>query len=914
MSAHTHTFLFTDIEGSYRQWERHPEAMPRALAAHDAIVQEAVSGSGGRIFKTVGDAVCAVFERPADGVRAAVHAQRALHDADWNEIGLAQPLTVRMALQAGEAEERDGDYAGLVLNRISRLLRAGHGGQVLISPYVAADLQRVTLPGVGVRDLGERRLRDVPGANHIYQLEIDGLPATFPPLETLDAIAHNLPVALNACLDRESEQARIRRLLLDSPARLVTLLGPGGIGKTRLALHAAGQLIDSFSGGVWFIDLSGVRDAGLVPATIASVLGVRLEPGADPVATIAAQVGDRQLLLILDNCEQIIDGVAHFVAALLPQATGLRVLATSRVPLQIRGEQRVEIGPLPVELDQLAGPAVQLFLERAQQMRPAFELTDANRESIFEICHRVDGIPLALELAAARVAVLSPEALRNRLSSRLSLLTSSSRDLPERHQTLRAAIAWSYALLTEEEQRAFRQLSVFQGGWSFAGAQAVLGLDELATVEVLVSLRDKSLVRLSETDDAEPRYSMLETIQEYGFEQLTGHDELDAARSVHAEFYVGLTEQSERPIQGGPEQRFWLDTIDREIANARIALQWSLDSGAIEQALQLCMNLWFYWSSRGLGEEGQHWFEQIIEMTGEVDPLLQAAALRRMGNLSVERGDIAAAEMLYCKSLEIVRAGDDVLGLAQSLSSLGMVLGMQGHSDEEYAYQSEALALCRGMGALRGTVACLVNLAVWARNVGQPAEALRLHDEAFALQLEQRDEIGVAFSQIYMAQIRIDLGELDVASALLEQAEQQLVGMQNSDGLLWIGLKRAALELKRSNPARVSILIEEAIEGYRRRGDLRMLAEALETKAAAAVVLGNYSDGAEALGAARHLRVRTAAAISPVDAPILERTDQALRLALGDNLFAMHWELGRQREIRAGWDRFLMLQPQTTGI
>lgn len=909
MPTRVRTFLFTDIEGSYRQWERHPEAMPRALAEHDAILQRAVSGNGGRIFKTVGDAVCAVFDEPIDGVRATVDAQRALAATPWGEIGLAQPLTVRMALQAGQAEERDGDYTGIVLNRISRLLRAGHGGQVLVAPLVAESLKHHAIPGVGLRDFGERRLRDVPGANHIHQLEIDGLRVSFPPLETLDTIAHNLPVTLNACLDRESELARIRHLLLDSPARLVTLLGPGGIGKTRLALHAAAQLIDAFSGGVWFVDLSGVRDPGLAPAAVASVLGGRIEPGSDPVTAIAEQVGERKLLLILDNCEQIVEGVARLIAALLPHAPGIRVLVTSRVPLQIRGEQRVEVGPLPVEFDHLAGPAVQLFLERAQQIRPAFELTDANRESIFEICHRVDGIPLALELAAARVAVLSPEALRNRLSSRLSLLTSNSRDLPERHQTLRAAIAWSYALLSEDEQRAFRSLSIFQGGWSFAAAQAVLGLDELETMEVLASLRDKSLVRVSENDDTEPRYSMLETIQEYGFEQLAIQNELDAVRSAHANFYVELTEQSERPIQGGPEQQFWLDVIEQELANLRFSFQSCLDQGVAEQALLLCVNLWSYWSNQGLATEGQRWFSQASALATGADSLLRGAALRRMGNLAVERGALVAAETLYRRSLEITRLGDDPWGLAQSLSSLGMVAGMLGRAEDEYVFQNEALALSKVNGVGRGTPICLTNLGVWARNSRRPKEALRYHDAAIALQQAQEDWVSVSYSQIYRARVFADLGDLAEAARLLEIAAQQLGTSEGAVGLPWCWLIRSSVEMQGGNIALAAILIGDAIAGLRETSDLPTLAEALETKAAIALRENEPATGAEALGAASQLRVRTNAAVSPVDQTALAGTTEALRAVLGPDQFAHHFELGKQRELRAGWHEFPMPDP-----
>ncbi len=643
------TFFFTDIEGSSRLWELHPKAMPAALTVHDAILQRVVASNAGRIFKTIGDAVCAVFDTPLDSVRAAIAAQRELSATNWQTLGLTQPLTVRIALQAGEAVERDGDFTGLVLNRISRLLRAGHGGQVLLTHSIANEIERTPIAGVSLRDLGERRLRDVPGVNRIYQLEIAGLKNAFPPLETLDTIAHNLPVALNTCLDREAELAEIRRLLLDSPARLITLLGPGGIGKTRLALHAATQLIDAFPGGVWFVDLSGIRDAALTPMATASVLGVRVEPGIDTQRAIAESIGDRELLLVLDNCEQIVDGVARFMTGLLSNTPGLRVLATSRVPLELRGEQRIDIGPLPVEKNDDAGPAVQLFIERAQQIRPSFEMTAANQESVYEICRRVDGIPLALELAAARVSVLSPDALRARLSSRLSLLTSTSRDLPERHQTLRGAIEWSYALLPPEEQSAFRALSVFQGGWSQAGAQAVTGLDDVATMEILGSLRDKSLVRLSETDDGEPRYSMLETIQEYGLEQLEQSDGFQAARSAHTEFFVNLSTEASAFIQRGTQQHRWLSIIDREISNLRAALQESLDMGNAEPAVDLSINLWYYWSARGLMEEGQRWLASALTLAAEVDPTLRARALLHSGTSASNGGSYPLPKHFTCE-------------------------------------------------------------------------------------------------------------------------------------------------------------------------------------------------------------------------------------------------------------------------
>jgi predicted ATPase/class 3 adenylate cyclase len=901
MRAPVRTFLFTDIEGSYRQWERHPEAMPRALAEHDAILRQAVAGNRGRIFKTVGDAVCAVFERPLDGMRAAVDAQRALHATPWVAIGLAQPLTVRMALHAGEAEERDGDFTGLVLNRISRLLRAGHGGQVLVAPSVADELLPGALPGVGLRDFGERRLRDVPGANRVYQLEIDGLPVSFPPLETLDSIAHNLPVTLNACLDRETELARIRQLLLDSPARLVTLLGPGGIGKTRLALHAATGLVDAFSGGIWFVDLSGVRDAGLVPAAVASVLGGRIEPGSDPVTAIAAQASDRTLLLILDNCEHLVDGVARLVAALLPRTGGVQVLATSRVPLQIQGEQRVEVGPLPVEANELAGPAVQLFLERAQQIRPAFELTDANRDSIFEICHRVDGIPLALELAAARVAVLSPDALRTRLSSRLSLLTSSSRDLPERHQTLRAAIAWSYALLTEEEQRVFRALSVFQGGWSFAAAQAVLALDELQTMDVLASLRDKSLVRLAETDDGEARYSMLETIQEFGFEQLAVHDELSGVQGAFLSCFLEIVSQAAGFIEGGPQQQLWLKRIDQELANLRSALQWAIERTDGGTAVDLAIGLWYYWSIRGLTSEGQRWLGIALTLTEEIDLALRSRAIRMLGNLCVERGELPAAEALYRASLDSAEVAGHQLGMAQSLSFLGMVAGMQGRPEEEYAYQVDALERCRALGSERGIGGSLVNLAVWALNQGKTEEALVLLDEVQAVNESRRDEIGLAFTFGYRAQVLGARGELEDAAALFEIAEQMGTQSDSPDTVAFARLGHALVELRRNNTALAELLAEEALAAYRDRGDKRVIAECLETLSLVYTRNEEFTRAAVELGAANYLRELSNSTASPLLSTLVADVASKLQSTLGRNQFSLHWERGRQRERRANW-------------
>ncbi len=901
MRTAVRSFLFTDIEGSSRHWEHHPETMPRALAEHDAILHQAISDHGGHIFKTAGDAVCAVFDTPLAAVRAAAAAQYLLHQTRWETFELSQPLAVRMAVQSGAAEERDGDYFGPVLNRVSRLMRAGHGGQVLVSQAAADALAGERLPGVRLRDLGERRLRDIPGAHRVYQLEIAGLPTGFPPLETLEAIPHNLPAALDTCLGRESELATIRHLLLDSPTRLVTLLGPGGIGKTRLALHVAAQSLDSFSGGVWFVDLSGVRDGGMVPAAIARALDARIDHGNDPVAAIVERIGERQVLLVLDNCEQIVDGVARFATALLPLAPDAHLLVTSRAPLHIRGEQRIDVNPLPIEAGDQTGPAVALFLERAQQHRPAFEPTGENRAAILDICRQVDGIPLALELAAARVTVLSPDALRARLSPRLPLLTSSSRDLPERHRTLRNAIAWSYALLTEDEQRVFRRLSVFEGGWSFAAAQAVLDLDELATMEALRSLHDKSLIRRSETGDGEARYAMLETIREFGYDQLTECGERDVARSAHTAFFGQLAKRAFDSLEGGPSQQYWLGVIDRELANVRAAIQSSLDAGDAETAVGLSIDLWYYWSIRGLMEEGQRWLSAGLTVAAEADQALRARALRTLGNLCVERGEVMAAEPLYRESLAICRAIDDDLGIAQSLSLLGMVTGMRGRHEEELAFQTEALARCRALDAPRGIAISLVNLAVWALNRREYEQALDLLDQARAAQERLRDEIGLAFELAYRGHVLRGLGKLDRAAELFEEAERALLRGDALDGVSFARIGRAMVELQRGNRTLAALLADEALAANRERGDMVAVSDALEIVAAISARTGALERGSEALGAASYLRKSTGV---PTPAHVRELVDAAhaaLDAGLGPEGFAKHWERGWQNEMRATW-------------
>lgn len=502
----TVTFLFTDIEGSTKMWEGSPEAMRVALVRHDEILREATETRGGYIFKTVGDAFCTVFPTAQDALEAALTAQRVLISEEWSEeIG---SLRVRMALHTGAAEERDGDYFGPPLNRVARLLSAGHGGQILLS-LAAQELVRDQLPEeMALRDLGERRLKDLFRPERVFQLTAPDLPFGFPPLRTLEGRPNNLPLQPTPLVGRKREVAEVTQRLLASKTRLLTLTGPGGTGKTRLALQAAADLLEEFEDGTFFVSLAALTDPQVVTSAIAAPLGV-VEAADRPLEEgIKEYLRERKLLLLLDNFEQVLEG-ARLVGQLLAACPDLKVLATSRIPLGLYGEREYPVPPLSLpdperlpSLERLTQyEAVGLFIERAQDARPDFSVTNENAPAVVEICSRLDGLPLAIELAAARIKVLTPHKMLDRLSDRLKLLARGARDLPERQRTLRATMEWSHALLAEGEKMLFARLSVFAGGRTLEAIEAICDAEGDLPVDVLdgvESLVDKSLLREEE--------------------------------------------------------------------------------------------------------------------------------------------------------------------------------------------------------------------------------------------------------------------------------------------------------------------------------------------------------------------------------------------------------------------------------
>jgi predicted ATPase/class 3 adenylate cyclase len=731
----TVTFLFTDIESSTRLWHEHADTMPHAYARHDTILREAIAANGGVVYKTVGDAFQVAFPTAIAGVNAARAAQRLLQTETWPT---AEPLTVRMALHTGAVDPLpDGDYRSPVLNRLGRLLGAGHGGQVLVS-QATMELARDHLPaGVAFRDLGEQHLKDLYRPERVYQLAADGIDGQFPPLMTLDARPNNLPIQPTQFIGRQ-EDVRAVIAILDQPGnRLVTLTGPGGMGKTRLALQVGADMLDAFREGVFFVSLDSLTDASLVPDAIGKVFRLREEPGVPMVITLRTYLHDRATLLVLDNLEQIID-CSPFIGALLAECPRLKVVATSRIRLQIRGEREYSLRPLSLPrrgetFDSAAlsqFESVRLFLDRAQASMPDFKVTDDNAAPIAEICTRLDGLPLAIELAAARVRMLPPEAMLRRLSSRLPLLTGGGRDLPERQQTLRGAIAWSYELLNKDDRALFRRMSVFAGGTTMAAIETVTaGEGEPWDVfDGLERLVNHSLVRQTEVS-REPLFSMFETIREYGLEELERYGESDEARRTHARYYAGLAGSVD---PDGPELVGWLDRMLAEQDNVRAALGWAVEHDH-DLALRLTADSGDFWRWRGAIREGRSWTSRIL------------------GLEDIDTTSIAWGRVLL-------------------IWSRMAPLDSSEHIDRAQRAGMDALAIFRARGAAGYASRTLSTLSLMAAARDDIQGAYALGDESIAIAKERGDDARLALGLNNYGYIALMLGDLETARRHLDEA------------------------------------------------------------------------------------------------------------------------------------------------
>ena len=635
----TVTFLFTDLEGSTRLWEESPDAMQGALARHDELLRAAIEAHGGHVVKTTGDGFHAVFASVRDALGAAVAAQCALGAEAWEQTG---PLRVRMGVHTGEGEQRDGDYYGPSLNRAARIMSAGHGGQVLCS-RPTAELAGDALPeGCSLVDLGEQRLRDLSRPEVVFQVVHPELTRDFPRLQSMDAFPGNLPVQLTSFVGRDDDIEGVAKALTE--ARLVTLTGVGGVGKTRLALQVAGEVLPTFVDGAWLCELAATNDADLLAQVVVAALAVQSRPGRSLAESVCDYLSGKQALIVLDNCEHLLDAAAELAEAILLAAPGVRVLATSREPLGVAGERLLGVPSLDVtsasesSLEAIAAcEAVQLFMDRAAATRSGLELDATNAEAIMEICRRLDAIPLAIELAAARVTSMSPPEIAGLLDERFRLLTGGRRRGVERHQTLRAAVEWSYSLLDERERVVFDRLGVFAGSFDADAATAVAGDDELAAWDVRDALDDlvaKSMVVLDDSPDATTRYRLLETLRRYALERLDDTGRTEEHRRRHAEHYAAFAEAAGPGLEGSDEAA-WVGRFGAELDNLRAAVAWALDAEAPADAdlgLRIIAPLVgqsFYRPSAGVGE----WAE---------------GALAHRGNLDTR----SALRSAYCRGLE----------------------------------------------------------------------------------------------------------------------------------------------------------------------------------------------------------------------------------------------------------------------
>ncbi len=669
----------------------------------------------------------------------------------------------------------------------------------------------------------------------------------------------DLPIPPTPLIGREQELAEVQRRLLDPHVRLLTLTGTGGTGKTRLALAVAQRLKAAFEDGAVFADLSPLSDAELVLPTLARSLGLREIAGQHPLTTVVDELRSRQMLVVLDNVEHVLGAVAE-LATLLEACPGLRVLATSRIPLRLYGEHEFPVPPLalpdprgPRDVASLAhSPAVALFVQRAQAVRPDFQLTEANAAAVAEICARLDGLPLAIELAAARVKLLPPQALLARFDSRLRLLTGGARDLPARHQTLRGAIDWSYSLLEPAEQALFRRLGVFVGGATLEAVAAVWdGAGELDVLEGLTSLLDKSLLRQGEGADGEPRFGMLETIHEYALEKLAEHGELDRAQRAHAAFFLALAEQAEPKLRGF-EQPAWLSRLDREHDNLRAALRWATERGETEIALRLAGALWLFWRVHGPLSEGQRWLDLALGLAGNVPPAARAKALSRAGSLAWARGDYDRAVALCQASLGLARTLGDPWEIAFPLIYLGHVSRGRGDYAAARAYHQDCLELFRASGDAWGISVALDNLGLVEGDLGRYDAARALQEESLALGRELGDEWGIAISLVNLA----------------------------------------AIARRQGDPERARALAQEGLERLWQQGAKREIAECLELLASLAAGAGQMESAARLFGATEALRAALGVELSPTERAAQARALAAVQAALRPAAFDTAWSEG----------------------
>ena len=897
------TLLFTDIEGAVRLWEADRDAMTAASARHDRVVREQIEASGGRVFKAVGEAYRAVFADPVAALCSAVAIQRAVDAEPWAS---SLPIRVRMALHSGACAERDGDYVGPVVNRTIRLLDIGHGGQVLVTAAAYALLADRLSGGIALRDLGEQRLKDLGRAERVFQVTGPGLAEGFGVLRSLDhpALRHNLPSQATSFVGRTAELAGLRALV-SGGSRLVTIAGPGGIGKSRLALQVAADALDGTGDGVWLAELAPVAEPEHVTRAAAAALRISEAPGRPMLDTLIDAIGDRDLLLILDNAEHVLSAVAKLADAVIRSCPRVCLLVTSREPLGIGGEHVFRVPGLAVPPPDLAAPdrlaafeSVQFFAEHAALHRRGFIVDDASAAAVAAICIRLDGIPLALELAAARLGSLSAAEISARLDQRFRLLTTGNRTARPRHQTLRALVDWSYDLLSSQEQVVFDRLSVFAGGWTLDAAEAVARGGDVAdwqVLDLLAALVGKSLVQ-AEVIGGSTRYRLLETIRHYAAERLASRagPDLQDARVAHRDHYLSLVETADARLRG-PDERRWLDRIEAEFDNIRAALAFSItDPGSAEPGLRLAAGLkWFCYMRGHSGEI----IEALSDLLGRPDARRptreRALALTAKCHLLNNFGRSPAIPSMAQEAITIARAlGDDFVA-GEALCALCWFTFLTGDLPAALAMVDEAVAVARSAGNPHLLTAAIGHRAAFRGESGDRDAASADRQEVLALAQTAGDNYVLVITLLNLGVDQVAAGERPAAVVSFTDALKvaKAHGYQHLAAALALNL--GFVYLMDADAASARRLLISVLDTARATGEKSFVHVAIHCLAVAVSMDGDPTVAATLYGAADHQYEQAGQAFDALDVELRAGAHARLLDALGEAAFDAAGRRGR---------------------
>jgi predicted ATPase/class 3 adenylate cyclase len=892
----TVTFLFTDVEGSTRLAQAVGDRFLEIVQQQRDVLRVALAAHGGIEVSTEGDGLFAVFPTAGPAVAAAVEAQKALGAHPWPS---GVTVRVRMGLHTGEAAALGDDYVGLDVHRAARISAAGHGGQILISESTRALLDDADTPDL--KDLGPHRLKDLQRPERLYQVLASDLPSEFPPLRSLNASPNNLPVQLTSFIGRTREIAQARQML--NGARLVSLLGPGGTGKTRLALQVAAEVFERFPDGIWLVELAPISDPMLVPEAVASAVGIQ-QPARAAADAVADVLRPKKAVLVLDNCEHLQEAVGALCDALLRRCPDLRILATSREALGVAGEITFRVPPLGVPgPEEVAVPehggqfaAMQLFVERAAQYRPGFQVTTDNIGSIAQICRRLDGMPLAIELAAARVKVLTVEQIAARLDDRFRLLTGGFRTGLPHHQTLRATMDWSYDLLAEDEACFFRRVAVFVGGLTLEAAERVCAggpIESAQVLDLLARLIDKSLVVAEDAQSGEQRYRLLETIRQYALDRLVESGEAEMLRMRHQEYYQRLAEQAELHLHG-PEQKAWLDRLQIEHDNIRSALQWTTtDPAGAEAGLRLAGALWWFWEVRGFWSEGRRWLGETLTRGHDVSLEARVKAMQAAASLAMWSGHTAEAGRLAQESLALSQQ----IGDKRSAASCLVVLGIEACRLEDYrkarVLGSEGLDIASGLGDNWGSSLARMVLAFVAREQRDFETATQLVQESLRGLRAIGHQWGIAIATNTLGLIARDQGDEVRARELLEDAFRQFEALGDRGFMAYVSLILGVMAAARGDVADAEMRLGAALRARIDLQDRRGIATCLAALGCAAAGRNAFERAARLFGAAEAARDAVGGSVPTLFRAMYEDRVAATRTALGDAAIAAAWAVGR---------------------